>query len=275
MKKALIGITVLAAIGAGGFVGYEKFLKKAPLERGTEVKLILMQQVEAGKDKEGDIVRFLVAEDVLAKGGGIAVPKGTLVKGKVSQSRGENMFSSLTNKPARLELQIDGATLADGQTLKLGVEPNGPLDQPLSLNRANTGRQNISEKLKGIATDPDVMAALSQIEGSFRDGGKVDLSNEATKKGFEKIAKELNMKNLQEAVLGDKVADVNSVLDSTKRAGNVLNDPLAIGAVLELANIAGEVGSKLGRMLSGRKIVAYPGTPISMYVGESIQVHPR
>ncbi len=275
MKKTVLIVGLLAAVGAGGYFAYGKLLKKSPLDRGTEVKLVLMQQLEAGKDPEGTSVKLMVAEDVLtAGGGGIAIHKGSLLSGKISQSRGENALAAITNKPARLELMINQAIAADGQAIKLTSANNGILDQPISLNRGNTGRQNLSAKLQSIASDPEVMRALSQIERSFKEGGRVDVTDETTKRGFEKIAKQLNMKNLEEVVLGNRVAEVNSVLDSAEKVGTVLSDPLAIGAVLELANIAGEIGSKLGQMLKGRKIIAYPGTPISVFVGETTQVHP-
>lgn len=276
MKRVLIGVLVVAALGAGAFYGKDLLAKPQTLAQGASVKLVLMRQLEAGKEKEGDEVLFLVAEDVKAQNGGIAIAKGATVKGTITQSRGENMLSGITNRPARLAVKLGDVQTVDGQTVDVSADIEGAADAEHSFTRANTGKQDVVEKLEKLSDDPDVKATLAQIQDSFAEGKAPDFSDPKTKEALSKISKELDLKALGKAIAEDRAGELADVMKSTSNVGDaaklLTSGSVTLGAVLELADVVGNVGGKLSRVLGGRTIRAYPGTEVVAFVSKKVEV---
>jgi hypothetical protein len=279
MKRVLIGVLVVAALGAGAYYGKDLLAKPQTLAQGASVKLVLMRQLEAGKEKEGDEVLFLVAEDVKAKDGGIAIAKGAVVKGTVTQSRGENMLSGITNRPARLAVKFEDVKTVDGQTVDISADIEGAETAEHSFTRANTGKQDVVEKLERISDDPNVKATLDQIQASFAEGKAPDFSDPKTKEALGKISKELDLKALGKAIAEDRAGEIANVMKSTGNVSDATrvftSGSVTLGAVLELANVVGDVGGKLSRVLGGRTIRAYPGTEVPAYIARKVEVRTK
>lgn len=277
MKRAIIGIAVLAAVGAGAYFGRGLMIRKEPLKAGTSVKLILMRQLEAGKEKEGDEVLFIVGEDVLAANGGIAIEKGAGVKAVVKQSRGENALSGITNRPGRLAVEFVEVKTVDGQTLPIGAESAG--GGIYSFTRANTGKQDVIEKLERLSGDQNVKDTLARIQTSFTNGEAPKFDDPKSKEALAKISKELDLKALGAAIAEDRMGEVSAFFESTKTASAAASALTAGGitfaAVMELADVAGDIGNKFTRMLGGRTIRAYPGTEVTAFIGKSTEVRTK
>ncbi|MGE0002555.1 MAG: hypothetical protein AB7T05_10845, partial [Fimbriimonadaceae bacterium] len=131
--KAVIGLLVV-----GGFIlGAAKWrtgelevpllprpLQPVVVKADTPVKLLLVTPVASGGSKEGDTVRFVVAEDVLG-GEGIVIGQGTVVEAKVSQSRSGSVAGTLTNRPARLVVDLGKLPATDGTQIALKGNKEG------------------------------------------------------------------------------------------------------------------------------------------------------
>lgn len=279
MKRVLPIVLIVVALGAGAYFGRSLLAKPQSLVQGASVKLVLMRQLEAGKEKEGDEALFLVGEDVKTKDGGIAIAKGATVKAVVSQSRGENMLSGLTNRPARLAVRFADVETVDGQRVGITADIEGDEKAEHSFTRANTGKQDVVEKLERLSDDPDVKATLAQIQDSFAEGKAPDFSDPKTKEALSKISKELDLKELGKAIAEDRAGEIANVMKSTRNVGDaakfLTSGSVTVGAVLELANVVGDVGGKLSRVLAGRTIRAYPGTEVIAFISKTVEVRTK
>lgn len=86
--------------------------KKVTIKAGTIVPLASVKQVKAADVQEGQTVDFRVAQNVNIDGV-CAIPQGTLVKGKVSESR----KSTVGGTKGKLIIDITNLTLDNGEPL--------------------------------------------------------------------------------------------------------------------------------------------------------------
>lgn len=84
--------------------------KQVVLKAGSIVPLQSVKQVKAADVEEGQTVDFQVIQDVNVDGL-CAIPRGTLVKGKVSEAR----KSTVAGTKGRLVININNLTLPDGE----------------------------------------------------------------------------------------------------------------------------------------------------------------
>ena len=84
--------------------------KQVTLKAGSIVPLQSVNQVKAADVSEGQTVDFQVVQDVNVDGVCV-IPRGTLVKGKVSEAR----KSSLAGTKGRLVITINSLNLPDGE----------------------------------------------------------------------------------------------------------------------------------------------------------------
>ena len=84
------------------------------IKAGTIVPMQSVNNVRAAHVEEGDFVDFQVIQDITVDGK-CAIPRGTLVKGKVTEAR----KSSLAGTKGRLQISIDRLNLANGEPIFL------------------------------------------------------------------------------------------------------------------------------------------------------------
>ena len=84
--------------------------KQVVLKAGSIVPLQSVKQVKAADVEEGQTVDFQVIQDVNVDGV-CAIPRGTLVNGKVSEAR----KSSIAGTKGRLVININNLILSDGE----------------------------------------------------------------------------------------------------------------------------------------------------------------
>lgn len=267
MKFPLLPLFALVLAGCSATVTKEVVPVKHPLEKGTPVSLILAKQLNAGSSKEGEVVPLLVAEDVLAPDGSVIIAKGTPAKGEVSWSRSEGTLSSLMNRPARLVIRLQSIEGTTPVPLCANKDTGAP---EYELTRENTGvpggdRPDLDDLLKDEASRRIAEALNDAFEGKT-----VDLSTPDAKAALDQIATKMGLTETRKADLG-QVSGTIDRLQHGDFSGLAKGDvSLTLGAVMELANLAGGLGSKISRSLKGRTICAYPGTKVEAYTSQAV-----
>ncbi len=89
----------------------------ALLPKGALVKLSIESGLSSSKSRPGDVVRLVVAENVVADGR-LVVPKGTVVAGRVL----DNVRPTKTGVKARVDLEISTIEGMDSAPITLGVD---------------------------------------------------------------------------------------------------------------------------------------------------------
>lgn len=125
MKKVVLALTLV-------MVSLTSFAQKqVTLKAGSIVPLQAINQVKAADVEEGQTVDFQVVQDVNVDGI-CAIPRGTLVKGKVSEAR----KSSLAGTKGRLVINISSMNLPNGEPVffsNTDVRINGKNRTPLAV----------------------------------------------------------------------------------------------------------------------------------------------
>jgi hypothetical protein len=217
----------------------------------------------------------MVSEDVKDAKGRVLVPKGSAITGKVTWSRSEGTLGSLLNQPARLKVKIENVKAADGTVVKLSAEKGKP--EEVELNRENTGRVVASQQLEKVAEDKANEAALEAIRDLFEKGEVAKLDSPETRQKLTAIAQQMGMTTTSKVMQENQVDKVTDLVQQIRRGTSLAN--LATGgsaslvdAAIELAGVAGQIGDRLGRIVGGRNIRAYVGTPVEVYVLETVEV---
>lgn len=233
--------------------------RKVSLAAGTPIRLVLFDELTSGGSEEGTEVRLALMEPVEG------LPAMSPVTAVVSWSRTEGTLGGLTNRPARLNLKLKSLKGPNGEEIPLSADPKEAQDY--ELNRANTGRPStITQKEPEEADDAVGTAVKALIEQGRTEGLNADeVGQLARRLGMDETAK------LAETGKLDQVQDLcRKIRDGGTIAG--LASGGTVAAAMELVNLAGDVGHRLGRSLGGRNIRAYPGTVIPAYVAETTVV---
>ena len=282
----LFSISILIACCLGGcnqkpLASAESPKKAVQLSKSTAVNLILLKELEAGKSAEGDVVPLMVIDDVKGPGGDVVIGKGTLAYGKVTWSRGEDLLSGLSNRPARLSLTVDRTTATDNTEVTLTADMQMRPGEALQLDRGNTGNSTLSTAIETAWKDPSSQSTLNELNQLFATGTVPEsLKSGDANERLKKLSEQLQTKGILNLTTQGKVSDaielvkgINGTSPQLDMKGGSGLETLA--AFVEMASIAGTVGDKLSRMLKGRTIRAHIGTPIKAYVSETVTVVPK
>lgn len=251
------------------------------LEKGTEVRLILLRQISAGSTREGTVVPFMVADDVTDSRGDVLIEKGTIAEGEVAWSRSEGTLSGLLNEPARLTVRLKRTRGAGGETIELVADQQRP-EEAYAFNRDNTGldEARISSTAMVQLSDSEIARKLDAAINQFFETGEVsplNLDVEA-RDWLRRLGRENGMVALDES-LEKGGSDLEKVMrhvrdgSITKLAGSELM--LAVSAVQELGRLANSIESGLTSKLKGRTIKAYVGTRVNAFVAKDTMVATR
>jgi len=108
MRECVQTAALAAAIVSSGLLAASTALA-LPITEQTPVKVKLLQELQSGKQRPGDHIRFAVAEDLKDRKHTVIISKGTPVVGTITRSSGRKMFG----KPGRLDFSIDYIKLAN------------------------------------------------------------------------------------------------------------------------------------------------------------------
>ena len=223
------------------------------------MKLVLLDELTSGGSEKGMTVRVALAEPIES------LPAMTPGTATVAWSRTEGTLGGLTNRPARLTLTLQSLTAPDGTEIALSADPTEARDY--ELNRANTGLPD--------SGDPgEENAAAQQAVQELIQRGQ---SNGLDAKEVSDLARRMGMSETAKLADAGRLGEAESLIRTVRRGGSVtaLAGGAPIAAALELVQLAGGVGQRLGRSLGGRNIRAYPGTIIPAYISRDAIVTVR
>ncbi len=277
MKRVwmLMPFALLAGCTAAQEAAPPKALQVVRIEAGTPVKAILMKELTSGGTDEGEEVPLMVSEDVKDANGRVLLPKGSPMMGKVTWSRSEGTLGSLLNQPARLKMRVESVKAGDGTLVKLSAE-KGKF-QEAEFNRENTGKVMASARLEELAGDKANDVALQAIRDMFEKGEVAKLDSPETKAQLASIAQQMGLATTSKVMEENQVNKVADLVMQIRRGTGLANlatggSATLVDAALELAGVAGQIGDRLGRVIGGRNIRAFVGTPIDFYVLEAVDV---
>jgi hypothetical protein len=239
----------------------------ATLESNTEVPLMLMQQLSAGGSKEGEEIAFMVTEDIKSSGNKVLIPRGAIAYGRVNWSRSAGALSKITNEPPRLAVTIDRTTSIDNRTVMLKATESG---EPLHFSGKNTSPRSASDMLDRSLKDEQTKAEIERLFAAFE--GKSMGDDRVIREIAEKLGLEQTEKMARNHSIKDVEGIIRQVLDgnATRIVGG--QTTLIIDTVAELAGLRFNVGDRIAGLFRGPTIHAYPGTPVTAYVADPIEI---
>ena len=126
--------------------------------------------------------------------------------------------------------------------------------------------------------DPATGKSLEKLADMFAQGDVSGFeSTPEAKEALSRVAAELDLPDTRKVVESNELDKVQKLMTDLRSGGAVATlatggGAAALAAVTELAGVAGEVGDKLGRMLKGRTIKAYVGTPVTAETAKRVTV---
>ena len=233
--------------------------RTATLAAGTPVELVLFDELTSGGSEKGTEVRLALSKEVEG------LPAMSPAAAVVSWSRTEGSLGGLTNRPARLNLELKSLRGPSGEEIPLSADPKEPKEY--ELNRANTGRPDALVQKEPEEVDVSTSVAVQDLIQRGTSGG-------LDPKQVGDLARKLGMGETAKLADAGRLDEVQSLCRAVRTGGTVAG--LASGgtalAALELVNLAGDVGHRLGRSLGGRNIRAYPGTVIPAYIARDTTI---
>lgn len=220
----------------------------------------------------------MVAEDVKGPDGRVAVRQGSLANGEVVWSRSEGTLSGLLGEPARLHVRLGKVLAVDGSELALAADRENA-EAPYEFTRANTRPPSQPPHLQSALRDEQVRDLAERLAMAYSGEHDPDLlRDEASRQALDRLAEQLSLEETRRLLRAgvDPANRIGSALDLLRR-GDIRalatgDAALGLAAVGELANVAGQVGSRLGRMLRGRTIRAFAGTEVQAFLAEDAAV---
>jgi hypothetical protein len=223
-------------------------------------------------------VKCVVAKNVTAPDGRVMIAEGTVVEGKVVRSRGGTLGGSLTNQPARLEVELGQVTTVDGKSVAL----HGKAEEGRhSFTQANTkGGGNVVD----LAQDPEAQAFLRSAVERMAKGEK--LAPEEQKKAdaeLARLADRYNLDSTKRLLKGDKAearpSGAQGVLEALQKgdvtglAGHEV--VLGVKALEEIADLGAGLDKSLRGAIKGSNIKAQVGTRLTATTATAVTVRPR
>lgn len=245
--------------------------KALTLPRGTKLELLLLTALDSGGTAEGSEIELVLAKPVKVHGD-VLLPAGTKATGKVVQSRGATVFSALSNRPARLAIEVTEIKAPDGTAVHLTAAEDGSFE----LTQANTSGRKDAAKVDRLWQTPEGQKVLKDLVAQSTGTGpsdSVDLKRMADVLGLQDTRKVAD--RLEDN--GDKPTTQDTVSglmrgDLSKLTGVDL--VLATKALGEIQSVVGSVDDKLRGVFKGSNIHATAGTPVTATVKEEAKLFP-
>jgi hypothetical protein len=183
-------------------------------------------------------------------------------------------MSSVVNQPARLEVEATEVIAADGRPVRITLGEEGSADAVHAFSRRNTGRQVAGQQIDQMLATEEGRKLLEDLSNSFQHGRTPNLGDEASKALLGDFSRRLGLDEASRLFEGGEVhraEDLIGKLGAGAIGTTVLSGTslAAVGAVVELANLAGEAGSRISGIIKAPNITAHAGTPLTARVVES------
>jgi hypothetical protein len=245
------------------------------LPRGTEVRVMLLKQLNSGGSVLNEDVPLMVIEDVKV-GGRTVIREGTLTVAKVKQVRREGAFSATVfDKPARLAISVMALRDVRGNELKLAAKMNGKDRHLYQFNRENTKVKRESDIELALGKGNGLKAGQLLVDALRGAQSIEDIDNSIVRTALLELARGLRLGNVYELVKDRRLNDLVAfgLLLAKPGLAALLAVPSAISvgimtirAVKEVARIALHFPNFLTRKFGGRNINAQIGMEFSLFV---------
>lgn len=270
MKKMRIVFSVLVLV-------LTAFGAAQNLPRGTEIRLVLLKDLNSGGSVLGEEVPFMVARDIVV-GDRVIIPEGTLIAAEVKQVRREGAFSAtIFDKPARLAVEFSTVEDIDGNRVVLKARLNGGQQQLYHFNRDNTKIPKVDDGTEGIYRTSEGLRVGQLLVDAVKGARSVDdIVRNAQTNAVMEVARRLKLFNTADLIRHKRFLDlVNFAAQlSTPGLQTLLGARAALGAgktvyraYKEIAHITNHFPNFLSRKFGGRNINAPMGVELSVFVG--------
>lgn len=248
----------------------------AQVPSGTEVRLVLLKELNSGGSVVGEEVPFLVSEDVVVDGN-VVIKEGAVAIGKVRQARREGAFSAtIFDKPARLAIEFVEVYDVDGRPISLLAKMNGKDRELFLFNRDNTKIPKIKDKETANALkSPNKRHVLELLVDTLKGSRSIaDVQDNAERNLIMEVAHALRLGNTVDLLLNNRIMDLVSLgaKFSAPGIGTLFAARAAFGAAAttlraakEIARIATHLPGFLSRKFGGRNIDAPVGLEVSAF----------
>lgn len=253
-------------------------LALAHVPSGTEIRLVLLKELNSGGSVVGEEVAMAVAEDVRA-GGQVVIAEGTLAFGKVKQARREGALSaSVFDKPARLAIELSHSYDVHGRRIPLKGRLNGKEQQLYAFNRDNTKIPRLADRRAEEALkQPETRRAAEVLVDAIRGvRTEQDLLKNLQRATILEVARALRLQNTVDLLLSNRLTDLVNFGAALQRPGlaTVFGARAAVGTVnivlrsaREIVRIGSQLPGFLARKFGGRNINAAIGLEFSVFAG--------
>ncbi|MEO7453589.1 MAG: hypothetical protein ABIV13_02365, partial [Fimbriimonadales bacterium] len=197
----------------------------------------------------------------------VLVPRGAIAYGRVNWSRSAGALSKITNEPPRLAVTIDRTTSIDNRTVMLQATKDG---EPFHFSRENTKPFSTSTFVGDVLKDTQTKEQIERLFKAFEGGSMGD--ERVIRELAEKLRMESTQKMAKDHSIGDIEGIIKQVIDggATRIVGG--QTALIIDTIAEVAGLRFTVGDRIAGVFRGPTVHAYPGTPITAYIAESIDI---
>lgn len=245
---------------------------------GTEIKLVLLKELNSGGSVVGEEVPLAVANDIVV-GGRVLIREGTLAVAKVKQARREGALSaSVFDKPARLAIEVQHTWDVNGRIVPLKARLNGKDQRLFQFNRDNTKIPRLADrKAQEVLRQPQSRRAVEVLVDSLRGvNTQAGLAQNVERAAILEVARALKLENTVELLISNRLMDLVNLGTTLSKPGfaAVLGARAAVGTVgvvlrsaREIVRIGSHLPGFLSRKFGGRNINAAIGLEFSTFAG--------
>lgn len=253
-------------------------LALAQVPSGTEIRFVLLQELNSGGSIVGREVALAVAEDVIV-GGKVVISEGTLAVAKVKQARREGALSAtMFDKPARLAIELSHTYDVHGRRIPLKARLNGKDQKLFSFNRDNTKIPRLADRRTEEALkQPETRRAMEVLVEAIRGvRTEQDLLRNIQRATILEVARALRLANTVDLLLSNRLVDLINLGAVLSKPGfaAILGARAAVGTVnivlrsaREIVQIGSHFPGFLSRKFGGRNINAAIGLEFSAFAG--------
>jgi hypothetical protein len=178
----------------------------------------------------------------------------------------------MLNQPARLSLTVDPITAADGAAIPLTGDVDGSDYEPVQLTRETTNQKRRASALDKVLEDKQNLPMLEKLQAMFDDDDAACLKDPAMQKFLLEMADSCDMPDTSKEMKERHVSEMLLLFRALRRgataAGTLAQSFTAgsVGAVLELADVAGDMPRHARRVFKGRTIHVQVGSRVTASV---------
>lgn len=251
-------------------------LALAHVPPGTEIRFVLLQELNSGGSIVGQEVALAVAQDVIVKGS-VVIAEGTLAVGTVKQARREGALSaSVFDKPARLAIELSHTYDVHGRRVPLKARLNGKDQKLYSFNRDNTKIPRLADRrAEESLKQPETRRAMEVLVDAIRGvRTEQDLLRNIQRATILEVARALRLQNTVDLLLSNRLLDLINLGATLSKPGfaAILGARAAVGTVnivlrsaREIVRIGSHLPGFLSRKFGGRNINAAIGLEFSAF----------